>query len=217
MSVCCFWDNFPKLGISTISKKLKITKYEMATKPRHKMNDKLWEEKNRLIGWGEWQSSKAFMDKNGCSMIPLGWWVFTFLSRKNRIYRYHMCPIWMRWKEKWWRGWMCEEEWMRPPSDSWMMDELIWLRCYAAKKKWWIGWIFEGKRMRWPRNGWMRNGGVGSRFPRSHVYAAFCVSGASVMCATDIGFLQGREVESSSQCCRFVSVRKQGFYRYAGC
>jgi hypothetical protein len=30
---------------------------------------------------------------------------------------------------------MCEEEWMRPPSDSWMMDEPIWLRCYAAKKE----------------------------------------------------------------------------------
>jgi hypothetical protein len=85
------------------------------------------------------------------------------------------------------------------------------------KKKWWIGWMFEGKRMRWPSNGWMRNGGVGSRIPRSHSYAAFCVSGACLVRATDIGFLQGREVESSSQCCPFVSARKQGFYRYAGC
>jgi hypothetical protein len=124
----------------------------------------------------------------------------------------------MRWKEKWWCGWMCEEEWMRPRTDSWMMDEPIWLRCYAAKKKkWWIGWMYEGKRMRWPRNGWMRNAGVGSRLPRSHSYAAFCVSGACLMRATDIGFWQGREVESSSQCCPFVSARKQGFYRYVGC
>jgi hypothetical protein len=41
----------------------------------------------------------------------------------------------MRWKEKWWCGWMCEEEWMRPPTDSWMMDEPIWLRCYMPQKR----------------------------------------------------------------------------------